>query len=189
MSKTYVCNTPVPAPAVSDTEQEVNNCEANRNDRGSGCIKNNEVQVQQLFDDVTNSSIIEFLNQENQCYYDTGSEIEIESIFEEIHRLSGGGNVNTDTANSISDVNVENIIKEAERLITKQAQLELEVQLSTAPQCCNIIRNGNRLNQNQRPLSAESTPREMKKGNDVDKVDNDNEVCRMCVFLYLNKIN
>lgn len=182
MSKTYVCNTLVP---VTDTEQEVNICEASDREDGRGFTTKNGVQgqTQQLFDDITNSSIIEFLNQENQCYYDidTTSEIEIESIFEEIHRLSGGGD-NTGTTNPISDVNVEDILKEAERLITKRAQLELEVPLSTTSQCSNKSNTIGHLN--QKSLSAESTPREMRIGNDVDKLDN--EVCWYFSLLYIN---
>lgn len=69
-------------------------------------------------EDFTNSSILEFLNQEKQCLdNDNGSEVDIESIFEEINRLSGDAD----------ERNVEDILREAEMLINKQELGELEV--------------------------------------------------------------
>lgn len=198
---TYVCNTPIPE-SEQRTLSLVNgviSSSSNDDYEGGSAIKNNDKFHQQqqnlLLDDITNSSIIEFLNQENQCYNDndTSSEIEIETIFEEINRLSGGctgdnggfgvvaGYNSTDPLLSITaDVNVEDILKEAERLITKQAQLEipLSAAASTAvalQQCSSrsSIKVAERMNmQQQKTLSSESTPREMKKGNDIDKVDN-----------------
>lgn len=183
---TYVCNTPIP-----ETEQRtLNGVISSGGDEKGGAIKNNvfhdnfHQQQQNLLDDITNSSIIEFLNQENQCYdIDTGSEIEIESIFEEINRLSGvGGDIGNgsttlvaDTSISISDVNVEDILREAERLITKQAQLEVPLSAAASVlQKCSSINRVDRINlQSQKPLSSESTPREMKKGNELDKIDNE----------------
>lgn len=202
---TYVCNTPIPE-SEQRTLSIINGVisSSNDNEGGSAINKNSNdnfhQQQQNLLDDITNSSIIEFLNQENQCYndIDTASEIEIESIFEEINRLSGrtGGNGGVDIVgcNSADNVNVEDILKEAERLITKQAELEvpLSAAVSTASvlqQCSSrssikaIDRISSQHQQQQKTLSSESTPREMKKGNDIDKVDNE------VSLLMLRKIN
>ena len=70
--------------------------------------KQNGAINKQDYDDFTNSSILEFLNQEQQCLVDAvDSEIDIDSIFEEINRLSG----------DVEDRNVEDILKEAEQLL------------------------------------------------------------------------
>lgn len=62
------------------------------------------------------SSIIEFLNQEQKCLnpIDNDSELDIESIFEEINRLSDGSD----------DRSVDEILREAEFLLCKQEQIE-----------------------------------------------------------------
>lgn len=71
----------------------------------------------------TTSSILEFLQQERHCdgtatgEEEDGSELDIDSIFEEINRLSG------DTRGRC----VEDILREAEALITKQELGQLEV--------------------------------------------------------------
>lgn len=65
------------------------------------------------FDDYTNSSILEFLNKEQECFYGSSrdtSEINDEIIFEEVNRLSD----NTDTRT------VDEILREAELLINKR---------------------------------------------------------------------
>lgn len=75
----------------------------------------------------TTSSIFEFLQQERRCdggaalllHADDDSELDIDSIFEEINRLSG------DTRGRC----VEDILREAEALISKQELGQLEVPL------------------------------------------------------------
>lgn len=73
----------------------------------------------------TSSSIFEFLQQERRCdggggaIGDDDSELDIDSIFEEINRLSG------DTRGRC----VEDILREAEALISKQELGQLEVPL------------------------------------------------------------
>lgn len=64
----------------------------------------------------TSSSIIEFLNNEKECLHltDNGSEIDIDSIFEEINRLS----------DESDERSVDEILREAELLISKQQQIE-----------------------------------------------------------------
>lgn len=71
-------------------------------------------------DDITNgsSSIIEFLNQEQKCLLsnetDLASELDIDSIFEEINRLS----------DESDERSVDEILREAELLLSKQQQIE-----------------------------------------------------------------
>ncbi|XP_031621202.1 putative uncharacterized protein DDB_G0271606 isoform X2 [Contarinia nasturtii] len=71
-------------------------------------------------DDITNgsSSIIEFLNQEQKCLIsnenDVASELDIDSIFEEINRLS----------DESDERSVDEILREAELLMSKQQQIE-----------------------------------------------------------------
>lgn len=68
-------------------------------------------------DDFTTSSILEFLNQEKQCLdLDNGTEVDVDSIFEEINRLSG----------DMDGRNVEDILREAEMLISRQELGQLE---------------------------------------------------------------
>lgn len=68
-------------------------------------------------DDFTTSSILEFLNQEKQCLdLDNDTEVDVDSIFEEINRLSG----------DMNGRNVEDILREAEMLISKQELGQLE---------------------------------------------------------------
>ncbi|XP_055911483.1 centrosomal protein of 162 kDa isoform X2 [Eupeodes corollae] len=65
------------------------------------------------FDDFTSSSILEFLNKEQECFYGSSrdtSEINDEIIFEEVNRLAD----NTDTRS------VDEILREAELLINNQ---------------------------------------------------------------------
>lgn len=71
-------------------------------------------------DDNTNgsNSIIEFLNQEQKCLIssenDLTSELDIDSIFEEINRLS----------DESDERSVDEILREAELLLSKQQQIE-----------------------------------------------------------------
>lgn len=64
----------------------------------------------------TSSSIIEFLNNEKECsnLADNGSEIDIDSIFEEINRLS----------DESDERSVDEILREAELLLSNQQQIE-----------------------------------------------------------------
>lgn len=74
-------------------------------------------------DDITNgnSSIIEFLNQEQKCLIptenDLTSELDIDSIFEEINRLS----------DESDERSVDEILREAELLLSKQQQIESDL--------------------------------------------------------------
>lgn len=67
-------------------------------------------------EDLTNSSIIEFLNQEKHCLIDSDnmSELDVESIFDEINRLT----VNADNRD------VDEILREAENLMMNNKPLE-----------------------------------------------------------------
>lgn len=68
------------------------------------------------------NSIIEFLNQEQKCLnpIDNDSELDIESIFEEINRLSDVSD----------DRSVDEILREAEFLLCKQEQIECNLKCS-----------------------------------------------------------
>lgn len=127
-------------------------------------------------DDLTNSSILEFLNQEKQCIdLDSVSDGDIESIFEEINRLSGDA--------PSDDQNVEKILREAEMLISKQELGQLEVPLPKSPKPLSqyrldtdakndtIAKSPRKKLLNLERLSSESTPREMKNGGVLDRVD------------------
>lgn len=113
--------------------------------------------VSKLLDveDITaNSSILEFLSQEQRCL-DDNSEVDIESLFEEINRLSGDVEQNR----NVEDIDVDMLIKEAEMLITKEiGKLDLPMsEMNNKISGC--------------VLSKESTPREMKRGGDLDCVE------------------
>lgn len=102
-------------------------------------------------DDITaNSSILEFLSQEQRCLSDN-SEVDIESLFEEINRLSG----DVDQNPNVEDIDM--LIKEAEMLMTKQGNAKIDRPVSQIK--CKIAGP---------VLSKESTPREMKHGGDLD---------------------
>lgn len=112
--------------------------------------------VSKLLDveDITaNSSILEFLSQEQRCL-DDNSEVDIESLFEEINRLSGDVEQNR----NVEDIDM--LIKEAEMLMTKQEMGKMDFSMSE-------IRN----KISGSVLSKESTPREMKHGGDLDCVE------------------
>lgn len=74
-------------------------------------------------DEITNgsSSIIEFLNQEQNCLIsnenELASELDIDSIFEEINRLS----------DESDERSVDEILREAESLLLKQQQFESDL--------------------------------------------------------------
>lgn len=87
---------------------------------GNKLIKGGSDSARQLDldgDDFTTSSILDFLNQEKQCLdLDNGTEVDVDSIFEEINRLSG----------DMDGRNVEDILREAEMLISRQELGQLE---------------------------------------------------------------
>ncbi|XP_055326690.1 uncharacterized protein LOC129580369 isoform X2 [Sitodiplosis mosellana] len=77
-------------------------------------------------DEITNgnSSIIEFLNQEQKCLIptenDLTSEVDVDSLFEEINRLS----------DESDERSVDEILREAELLLSKQQQIESDLNRS-----------------------------------------------------------
>lgn len=107
-------------------------------------------------DDATPTSILEFLRQEQQCM-DSGndSDVDVDSIFEEINRLSGDS----------EERSVDDLLREAELLLSKQEHLVVD---------CGT--NG-KLGELLKTISEESTPREMKFGADIDQLDDD--VCQV----------
>lgn len=68
------------------------------------------------------NSILEFLNQEQKCLNsgENDSELDIESIFEEINRLS----------DESDERSVDEILREAELLLCKQQQIETDLKIS-----------------------------------------------------------
>lgn len=118
--------------------------------------------VSKLLDveDITaNSSILEFLSQEQRCL-DDNSEVDIESLFEEINRLSGDVEQNR----NVEDIDM--LIKEAEMLMTKQEMGKMDF---------SITEMKNKISGSV--LSKESTPREMKVGGDLDCVESQKVSC------------
>lgn len=105
-------------------------------------------KIDQEIDEI---SILEFLNNEQECT--DPSDLDIESIFEEINRLSD----NTD------DRSVEVLMKEAEYLMM-QDPLSLILEESEFSQSSDAVIS------THRNISKESTPREMRMGGAVDKV-------------------
>lgn len=76
-------------------------------------IENSDVKTK------TSSSIIEFLNNERECLQlvENDSEVDIDSIFEEINRLS----------DESDERSVDEILREAELLLSKQQQIESDL--------------------------------------------------------------
>lgn len=86
-------------------------------------ISMNQKQIIVATDETTkNSSIIEFLNNEQKCLNleENDSELDIDSIFEEINRLS----------DESDERSVDEILREAELLMTKQQQIESDLNRS-----------------------------------------------------------
>lgn len=75
----------------------------------------------ELDDPKTNSSILDFLNQEQRCWSasndDCASDVDIDGIFDEINRLSGLIHESR---------SVDEILKEAEHLILSQTPIQLK---------------------------------------------------------------
>lgn len=127
-------------------------------------------------DDTTTASILDFLNQEQKCM-DNGndSDFDVDSIFEEINRLSGGDS---------EDRSVDDLLREAELLLSKQE---------------NLVDIDNKMGELLKTISEESTPREMKLGAEIDQLESYqvntgyhfNNICQKeaAQFLYIiNKI-
>lgn len=109
----------------------------------------------------TSSSIIEFLNHEQKCLvHDNDSELDIDSIFEEINRLSDDSD----------ERSVDEILREAEILLSRQEQLDLE--RSNGDEVGDYVVVGEeitsslfekwKIDEHLKPISEESTPRDMK---------------------------
>lgn len=102
-------------------------------------------------DETTNgSSIMEFLNQEQKSFIasenDLASELDIDSIFEEINRLS----------DESDERSVDEILREAELLLSKQQQIGSDLNQN---ECANEVNDANNTND----------------ADDVDDVDDTNE--------------
>lgn len=134
---------------------------SNQSENGAGFSNKNTMKATAMkklieADDLTNSSIIEFLNQEQNCLEnDQNSEVDIDSIFEEINRLSG---------DPPDDRSVDEILREAEQLLSDRQQLEAV--------------DGERWKFGDllKTISEESTPREMRSGADLDGVSEAEQV-------------
>lgn len=103
------------------------------------------------------SSIIEFLNHEKTCLVpDNDSEMDIDSIFEEINRLSDDSD----------ERSVDEILREAEILLSRQEQLELERpngdEFHVDESITSNLFEKWKMDEHLKPISEESTPREMK---------------------------
>lgn len=125
-------------------------------------------------DDNTNgsNSIIEFLNQEQKCLMpsenDLNSELDIDSIFEEINRLS----------DESDERSVDEILREAELLLSKQQQIECDLnhseheetekEVGDATECNNgssesvNLYNQWHFNEHLETISEKTTPRNTK---------------------------
>lgn len=114
----------------------MSDCETQTMPIGNKLIKGGPDSAKHLdldSDDFTTSSILEFLNQEKQCLdLDNGTEVDVDSIFEEINRLSG----------DMDGRNVEDILREAEMLINKQelGQLERSTQTKSDKSVCKSLK-------------------------------------------------
>lgn len=98
-------------------------------------------------------SILEFLNNEQECFDTDQSDLDIESIFEEISRLSD----NTD------DRSVDVLMKEAEFLMM-QDPLSLILEESEFSQSSDVVIS------THTNISKESTPRDLRSGCSAEKV-------------------
>lgn len=109
-------------------------------------------------EDYTSSSIIEFLNQERQQNDDENdnSDVDIESIFDEINRLS---------KTSDGDKSVDEILKEAEILLSIPIKLKSVNDETLFLKAGDTVTNKFQrlvLTEKTANLSEESTPREMR---------------------------
>lgn len=116
----------------------------------------------------TSSSIIEFLNHEQKCLvHDTDSELDVDSIFEEINRLSDDSD----------ERSVDEILREAEILLSRQEHFDLERSndegtgeyVVVDEEITSNLFEKWRIDEHLKPISEESTPR------DIRSQQNDNE--------------
>lgn len=131
------------------------------------------------FATISNNSIIEFLNDEQKCLSsavdnNNESEVDIESIFEEINRLS-------DTSDERS---VDEILREAELLLSKQQQIESNLNGNDngigddGAKSIDANRNDEffkkwQFDEHLKTISEESTPRNMKSHSSDSHGDDD----------------
>lgn len=109
----------------------------------------------------TSSSIIEFLNHEQKCLvHDNDSELDIDSIFEEINRLSDDSD----------ERSVDEILREAEILLSRQEQLDLEGSngeevgddyVVVGEEITSSLFEKWKIDEHLKPISEESTPRDI----------------------------
>lgn len=109
-----------------------------------------------------NSSIIEFLNQEQKCM-DNDSELDIESIFEEINRLS----------DESDERSVDEILREAELLMFKQHEIESDLKSSESDPTTSIDDNVDSFNlclldRHLDTISEKTTPHNTKSSSSND---------------------
>lgn len=149
-------------------------------------------------DETTNgsSSIIEFLNQEQKCLIpseaDLTSELDIDSIFEEINRLSDGSD----------ERSVDEILREAELLLSKQQQIDLsrsdgEKSADEATEVSEHVNSNSKwqFNEHLDTISEKTTPLNTKSHSSdsrddhtlqtVDDLESDEHVSAKCVPMVL----
>lgn len=119
----------------------------------------------------TSNSIIEFLTHEQKCLaQDNGSELDIDSIFEEINRLSDDSD----------ERSMDEILREAEILLSRQEQFDLE--RSNGDDIADFSEHDAevtgdslekwKIDEHLKPIFEESTPRDTKSPqNDNDSED------------------
>lgn len=111
----------------------------------------------------TSSSIIEFLNHEQKCSVhdtDVDSELDVDSIFEEINRLSDDSD----------ERSVDEILREAEILLSRQEHFDLERPneegagdfVVVDEEITSSLFEKWRIDEHLKPISEESTPREIR---------------------------
>lgn len=124
----------------------------------------------------TSSSIIEFLNHEQKCMvHDNDSELDIDSIFEEVNRLSDDSD----------ERSVDEILREAEMLLSKQERFDVECSngddvddfVVIDEEITNKLFEKWKIDEHLKPISEESTPREMKS----QQCDNDDQINEITV--------
>lgn len=99
-------------------------------------------------EDTSPTSLMKFLNHEQECMNSgNDSDVDVDSIFEEINRLTGDS----------EDRSVDDILREAELLLSKQENL--------------VDGTNDTLGEILKTISEESTPREMKSGAEIDQLE------------------
>lgn len=118
-------------------------------------------------EDTTPTSLMKFLSHEQECLNSgNDSDVDVDSIFEEINRLSGDS----------EDRSVDDILREAELLLSKQENL--------------VDGPNGALGEALKTISEESTPREMKFGAEIDQLEvNKVSSSSLNAFKHTNRIN